>query len=148
MSFKIKNHKLDTVLKSKGFTRITTESLPARFSYPLALLTKQLREAMDVIGDEQRKLAEKYCDRDDKEKLKRRQDGGYFFTERLDEFQPAFEELMNQETPISGNKIKVDLDALNSELEKPLTAMEIVELSLIIDFDFNGEGTPKKKKGK
>lgn len=142
MGLKLTNRELNDLVNSMALNNFMTKPLPARISYPLAVLMDALRSKIEIFNDERMKLVERLCDRDDDGNLV--QDGEtFFFNEHREEFQSEFDDLLNCEVEVAADKVVIDGDALDS-IDILLSPADMAVLLPIIDFKFRdpAEGIP------
>jgi len=143
VAFKIKNKEFEGLMKSQGVNRLFNQTLPARLSYPLAMLMKVVQSAFDTFLQQKLVIIEKYCDRDEKNEPIRGEKGEYFFTKdnNAKEFTEEHKEFLDLETKIKEDRLPVDLKALD-EIGVELSPLDLMSLGLLIEF----KGPEDKKK--
>jgi hypothetical protein len=132
---KIKNGVFENLMASSSVEKMFKAHLPARISYPFALLMKSLQGKFETFMEEKRKILEKYCDRDDEGEPVKDKAGQYSFTnsETIKTFVGEFNELMDLETKINHERVRINISGLDS-LELKLTPNDILSLEPLIEF--------------
>jgi len=131
---KVKNIVFEGFQNSPVMEKLFSASLPARISYPLALLMKRVNECLEIYSAEKKKVIEKYCVQDDKGNPVIEGIGTYNFApEKRHLFNTEFQELQNLETTVTWDVLELSLEDLEDAGVK-LSPLEILSLESIITF--------------
>ena len=119
---------------------IFTQNLPAKISYFFAMLKKKMEDPVKVFNDERRKVAEKYCQRDNNGNPKSTDDGGFIIEpESRSIVSSEIETLLDIEIEVNVNKMAIGLDRIE-ELNLNMTADDLLLLMPVVDFMENDTG--------
>lgn len=132
---KMTNREMLGILNCSIFKK---EMLPARISFNFALLKKRMEEPVKIFNDERRKLAERYCIKDNAGNPVFLQDGSFKIDNaKTDLVTSEIEDLLDTEVRINMEKIKLDLSRID-ELKLNLTADDLLLLLPVVNFSEKG----------
>lgn len=128
---KFTNSQIEIIIGSKAYEEVMANSkMPIRVKFELKKLDSKIREVAKIYLELKQKVIEKYCDKDSEGNpiVKNQQ---YTFSNPSKEFVDEINQLLNLESEIEFEKIKIKIDDL-SELN--INARDLFVLEYIFDF--------------
>jgi len=133
---KLTNQQLSALIIRPGLAKLRqTDGLPARFTFPLRLLIKQLTPAVEAYDEARRAIAEKYCLRSDDGKPKFGVGESFLWpsADAMRGVEAEMRELNALEFEIQGERVRADLEALEKLGYRP-SVQDLLDLEPLIDF--------------
>jgi hypothetical protein len=130
MSFKVKNLEIQNVLIGRPEV-FSNRKLPVKMIYWFSRLERELHRNFKIFNEERTKLLEDYCSKDEKGKPKMT-DNRYDFDDdgQRIEVMKMVNELLDLETEIRIDKIKIEID----QLQDAISADEMTLLEPFVEF--------------
>jgi len=98
--------------------------------FKIVKFKKEYDRVMSIVNDTQKKIIEKYCDKDEKGNPKVN-NGNYTFTNSVTEFSNDMSEFIKQESEFNIDKLCIKLKDVPKEL---FSAQDLIILENFIDF--------------
>lgn len=106
------------------------DQLPAKISYKLSIVLRDISSLSKIYSEERQKLIEKWCDKNE-DGSNKIQAGFASLSENKVKFNEEFCELLNVENELTINRIEIKLDELPTGI---INSYDYSELSNFIDF--------------
>ena len=145
MSFKIKNFEFERITSTEALSKLCArEGLPAKISYPLAMLMTSIGELVQGFTDAKEKILKRF----EKEACSARDESGkpdrVSFDTNHEGFRVEWLDFMALEVELRGDPIVIHLEALE-KVGLTISPMDQINMRPVIDCKLSENEKPKEK---